>query len=708
MRLPHLLVLALVISFAVLSAPPAIAQAEKNATLVGRLTDPSGAAIAGAVVAAKPLDSSGRSAQAKSGPGGRFSLTLAPGPYRVRIERTYFAPLEGRFALVAGETRTWNARLNLQPLSSNVTVTAAAEPQTLQATAAPVDVITRTQIDDRQEIFLTSALAAVPGVSFSQLGPLGGVTSFFLDGGNSNYTKFLVDGVPVNEPGGAVDLSDFTLDGVDKIEVVHGASSALYGSDAMAGVVQIFTRRGETRVPLITVESDGGAFGTGHGAAGISGLAGKLDYAVSAGYFGSSGQGQDSFFRDTTLSGNFGWTFSQGNSLRLVLRNNSSDAGQPGQTLLGPPVPGQTTGLHDFSSGLTWNFTTGAHWQHRLSGFEWRFLETNVSPFGVFSPRYNRAGIEEQSTYLFHQGGVTIGYDYEVENGPTEGRHNQAGYFEARRQFGSRLTAILGGREEDNGFFGLRFVPRAGASYFLRRGHEMVGATRLRVSYGQGIKEPDILPRDCGPQLDPERSSTLEAGLDQAFDSDRFHSSATFFHNDFRDIVSFASVASSPNCPAFFGSYFNTDEARADGMRAALNARLLRWLSISAAYAYDDSKVLKAPNAFDPALAAGNRLFKRPLHSATFSANARFRKMTWNLAGYYAGRTADSDFLGLGITSAPSWVRWDLANSIQLGHGLSTIARVENLFNRHYQIAVGYPALRLNYRLGLKYTWGGE
>lgn len=708
MRLRSLVVLASLILCTIVFVRSAAAQDKRNATLSGKLGDATGGAIADARIMATPLNSSGQPVVTTSGSDGRFLLVLAPGSYRARIERTYFAAAEEQFTLSAGEARTWNVRLELQPLSANVAVTAAAEPQTLQTTAAPVDVITRQDVERRQAIRLTSALESVPGLSFSQLGPLGGVTSLFLDGGDSNYTKVLVDGIPVNQPGGAVDISEFTLEGVDKIEVVHGASSALYGSDAMTGVVQIFTHRGDTRVPLITMESDGGTFGTGHGGAQVSGLLRKFDYSASAAYFGSKGQGQGDFFRDTTLSGNVGWKFSGANSLRLTLRNNSSDAGQPGQTLLSAPVLGQSTGLHDFSSGLTWNFSTGSHWQHRISGFEWRFLETNVSPFGVFAPLYNRAGAEEQSTYLFHQGAVTAGYEYEVENGPTEGRHNQAGYFEAHRQFGSRLTGIAGGRIEDNGFFGVRFVPRVGASYLLRQGGNAIGATRLRASYGLGIKEPEILPPDCSPQLAPERSTTLDAGVDQAFASERIHFSAAVFHNDFRDIVSFASAAVSPNCPAFGGSFFNTDEARANGASAKIDARPLKWLSLRASYTYDDSKVLRAPNAFDPALAAGNRLFKRPLHSAALSANANFRRMNWNLAGYYFGRTADSDFLGLSITSDPGWIRWDFANSIQLGHGVATIARVENLFNHHYQIAVGYPALRLNYRLGLKYTWGGE
>ena len=82
--------------------------------------------------------------------------------------------------------------------------------------------------------------------------------------------------------------------------------------------------------------------------------------------------------------------------------------------------------------------------------------------------------------------------------------------------------------------------------------------------------------------------------------------------------------------------------------------------------------------------------------------------MNWNIAGFYVGRRTDSDFLGLGFTSDPGYVRWDLSNSIDLGHGFSTVAHFVNLFDRHYQEAIGYPALGYNYRLGLKYVWGGE
>jgi len=709
MRLPSAIAVML---FCTTSSLPRTANAQKNptATIQGSVTDPSRALIAGASIVVQANGSPAEPIRAVTGPDGKFSIALPAGRYRVSVEYKAFATFAQDLALAAGETREWNVRLQLERASENVVVTDSAEPALAEAAPDLVDVITRTDIDQRQEIWLTDMLASEPGLTFSRLGAYGGITSFFLDGGDSNYTKVLVDGTPVNEPGGAVDFSNFTTDNIDKIEIVHGASSALYGSDAMAGVIQIFTHRGTTAVPQITLEGDGGTFGTGHGTGQVSGMLGKFDYSAAEGYFSTRGQGPGDFFREATASGNFGWKFSDTDSLRLTLRNDSSDAGQPGQTLLpGGATLGQTSDIHDFAANLAWNFSSGEHWEHQLSGFESRFFLVENSPsFGSFTTDYNRAGAIAQSTYSFGKGAFTAGYENEVENGPSAGRHNQAGYVEARYQFGARLTTIAGGRVEANGFFGTRAVPRVGASYALRLGTGFWGATRLRASYGEGIKEPNILPPDCGPQLKPEQSATVDAGIDQYFASDRVHWSATVFHNDFRDIISFAFGGAAPNCPAFGGNYFNTDKARATGVNSSFEVKAARWLVIRGNYSYDDSRVLAAPNAFDPALAPGNRLFKRPLHSANLVANAHFLRMNWNIAGFYVGRRTDSDFLGLGYTSDPSYLRWDLSNSVDLGHGLSTVAHFVNLFDRHYQEAIGYPALGYNYRLGLKYVWGGE
>ena len=152
------------------------------------------------------------------------------------VQHPSFTHAEEDFTLAAGDTRIWDVRLELEPMSADVVVSASAEPATIENTAALVNIVTREQIDQRGEIWLTPLTQGLPGISFSQLGPMGGSTTFFLDGGNSDYTKVLIDGVPVNQPGGLVDFSNFSLDGIDKIEVVHGAASVLYGSDAMTGV----------------------------------------------------------------------------------------------------------------------------------------------------------------------------------------------------------------------------------------------------------------------------------------------------------------------------------------------------------------------------------------------------------------------------------------------------------------------------------------
>jgi len=711
MRLRLLPALVAGILFGTILAIPAFTPAQTTAAISGTLTDPSGAAVVGAQLNALTLDSSRKTTNTQSGQDGKFTLALSPGGYRVTVKHSSFTPAEQEFALAADETRTWDVRLALEPLSSKVVVTATAEPALAETMPVPVDVIARRDQGEREEFWLAPMLATAQGVSVARTGAYGGLASIFVDGGNSNFTKVLVDGTPVNVPGGGIDFSNFTLDNVDKIEIVHGASSALYGSDAMTGVVQIFTHRGTTRTPQLTLEGDGGTFETGHGGAQLSGVLGAFDYSAAASYFSTNGQGANDAYQDTTLSGNFGWRFSNTNTLRASVRSDASIAELPGQTLLGAPTAGTSNDLNDLSANLRWDFSTGEHWQNHLMGYESRNQDLSTSSFGPFLTKFNRAGLDARSAYQFRNGAVTAGYMFEEETGPAPTRQNQAGYVEARYQVGKRLTAIAGGRAEANGAFGTRVVPRVGAAYALRYGQGFWGATRLRASYGLGIKEPEMLPAGCGPDLKPERSNTFNAGVDQYFASDRVHVSVTYFHNDFRDIISFAFVGSDPNCRAFDGSFFNTDEAWAHGGNVSFEAKATRWLRIAGNYTYDDTRVVKAgPMDTDPSMIPGSRLFRRPLHSANLVANAHFQRMNWNFAGNYVGRRADSDFLfpPLGITSNPSYVRWDLANSIDLGYGLSTLARVENLFNNHYQDAIGFPALRLNWRLGMRYEWGRE
>lgn len=715
---------------------PVFAQAQSNASISGHVTDRTGAAISGAFIVAQPVFDARNSFRTRTIADGSYSLAFPPGAYRVSITSPQMSDVEQDFTFQDGQRREWNVRMELQPLSSKIVVSAQAEPAPANTVASPVTVLTREQIDQLQAISLSTLLSFTSGAAIARLGPLGGVTSFFLDGGNSNFTKILIDGAPVNEPGGDIDLSNFNVTNVDKIEIVHGATSALFGSDAVDGVVQIFTHQGTTEQPAVTLLGEGGTFNTQREEADMSGVLGKFDYAPAVSYFKSDGQGSNDRFRGTTLSGNFGWKFNDTDHLHLAVRNSASDAGQPGQTLLEPPLLGQSSDLHDFSANLSWDFSTGAHWEHRLAGTDSYFRDFVIDvPVFTEINQFNRAAFEAQSTYLNGPLALSLGYDNEVENGSSAGPHNrrnnQGGYLETHYQFGRRLTAIAGVRAEDNASFGTRVVPRTGIAYLAHYGNSgFWNETRLRASYGLGIKEPNFGQSfgadPCfpgNPSLQPERSTTFNTGIDQDLDHDRVKLSVTFFRNEYHDIVSFASCLPGGPCgfpipstctPADeqaedgFGLLFNTDAARAYGAETSIELHPLRWLSVLGNYTYDDTLVLKSPNAFDATLTPGNRLFLRPLNSANLILNAAFRRMDWNLAGHFVGRETDSDFLGLGFTSNPGYFRLDLGTQFTLHYGFSVLAHAENLLDRRYSDAVGYPALGLNYLAGVKYTWGGR
>lgn len=701
-----------------LSAQFAAAQNQLAGKLTGTIADPRGAMIAGAQIVAEPIPASGETIRGVSSSDGAFTLTLPAGRYRLTISRDSFKQIDEDISIAAVETRDLEIRMTLEPLSSKVVVTAETLPVDAESSPAPATILTREEIDQRSATSLPNLLATLPGFSLGRAGPEGGTTSLFLDGGNSNYTKVLVDGVPVNDPGGLIDFSNFTLDNIDKIEIIHGAESALYGSDAMDGVIQIFTHRGTTRVPEFTAFADGGNFATGRGGAELSGLLDRFDYSAGVSDLETQGQGPNDGFRNRTLSGIFGWRFSDSARLTLSLRDNVSAAGTPGQTLLQPPNLTDSIALHTFSGGLRAEFTTGSHWHHEVSGTELYNREFNFDPVYPSFYQYNRAGFSAQSTYLVHGFALTAGYEYEVENGFLSylgmhvRRNNQAGFLDARWQPIARLTLNVGARADDNADYGTRVVPRAGASYALRIAPGAFGDTRLHATYGQGIVEPrfdqSFGDDPCYPGnifLSPEESRTIHAGVDQKLASDRVRISADYFDSRFNNIISFINGPSSAGCPFGTGTFFNTNLASARGANFSGEARIAHWLSASANYTYDSTRTLSAPTDpadLDPNYLPGSRLLRRPVNSGNAMLNASLLRMNWNLSGYFTGQRFDYNYPGQIIN--PGYARFDLAASYNAFHGVSFYGRIANLANKQYQEAYGYPALGREFRIGVKYT----
>ncbi len=700
-------------------------QAQSNspdAHLSGRLTDLSGYGIGNVRITAQLENASiARDWSAISNADGAYLLVVPAGRYRIHFHHSSFVPRDAVLDLTAAENRTLDLCLEIERVSENIVVTANAEPLENSRTAAPVDEITREQIAQRQSVTLPDLLYTQPGVAIARTGPFGGLATLFLDGGNSSYTKVLVDGTPINDPGGFISFSNLTLDNVDKIEIVHGAESALYGSDAMSGVIQLFTHQGTTRIPSFDLFAEGGSFSSARGGGQLSGLLGAFDYSASGSYFQTDGQGRNDAFLNRSFSGNFGYKLSDSDRVRLNVRSNSSFAGTPGPTLQFPANPAASDALHILTANLNWDFHTGPHWEHRLMGTETRILDVSADPpFLTFVDQLNRAGFQEQTTFFYRQGLVAAGYSNEVENGFPGTLHahrdNQAGFLDARYQPHRRVTLNAGVRAEANGSFGTRVVPRAGAVLALRYGKGFWGDTRLRTSYGEGIKEPGLeqsfATDSCdpgNPSLRPERSRTYYVGFEQLLDSDKLRLSADYFTNRFRDVISFASGAITPGCPFGTGNFFNTDLARARGVNFSLESRPFRWLAIRGNYSYDDTRVLKSANPFaDPALQPGSPLLRRPLNSGSLNLNIGWRRMNWNFSGYFTGRRTDSNFVDPAQFENSGYARFDLATSYLIVGGISFTGRVTNLFDKQYQDAIGFPALGRDFRLGLHYRFSGR
>lgn len=730
------------------------------AQLTGYLYDPSGAAVVGAQVVAKSAESPGANpAATETSQGGYYSLTLPAGRYRLFITKAPFQSRQIDLDLADGESRTLDLHLQLAAMLSSVIVTGQTLPTNETQNSVPTDVITRQDIENRQAVSIPDVLQYSPGVAIGRTGAMGGTASVFLDGGNSSYTKVLVDGSPINPPGGAVDFSVLTTDNIDKVEVVRGAESAIYGTDAVSGVVQLFTHRGSTRVPAVSVFTEGGSFASVDTGAQLSGLVGNFDYSGATSYLQSDGEGPNNKFINRTISGNFGYAINPNNQLRLSLRNNDTDAGIAGQTVFTPPSLYQQYDQHLFTANARWDFTSGEHWHYQLMGTEaytrqhsynsqQSFYATDPNAFcpqtnpnavatGEFCDyvydaayNYNRAGFNGQATYVLQKVSFAAGYQYEVENGYIyylqQGhvrRNNQGGFLDLRYSPVSRLSLDVAARAEANDYYGTRVVPRVGGTYALRYGNGFWGDTRVRAFYGEGIKEPRFDQTygsdPCDPGnllLQPESSKTWSAGVDQKLANDRVKVSADYFSNNFYNIVSFEFCTPlapcpgtpPPGCPFGYGSYFNTDKARARGTHIIAEARATSWLLVNGYYEYDNSLILVSPNAFDPSLLPGNHLARRPLNSGAITFTGSYHRFSATFSGYFSGERTDSDFLGLGLTRNPGYARFDLTARYIFVNGLSIYGRAMNLFGESYQDALGYPALGRGLYIGVRYQFAGR
>jgi outer membrane receptor protein involved in Fe transport len=400
-------------------------------------------------------------------------------------------------------------------------------------------------------------------------------------------------------------------------------------------------------------------------------------------------------------------------------------------TPLQPPDPSEWSQLNSLLGSVELAVAAPNGWQHRFTGFDYlyRYNELNVNgdPARVFdSPshevdRINRAGFEYQGDYSERVWAhTTFGYRVENENGfvgdvnfppQTHGqRLNNDVYLEQQLTLG-RLSVIAGGRLIHDSAFGSTAVPRVALTWQALRGGEILSGTRLRFTYATGFKEPRLEETFAGPpftqpnlSLKPERSRSFEAGFQQDFFHNKYELSGTYFNNLFHDQINYVTV----DPVNFIGEYVNVNQAFAHGAEFVLRAKLRPRLLLNTAYTYTSSQYLDNPAPFDPTYNPGQPLLRRPKHSATALLSYMGNRWGANLSGGFVGRRSDSDFLGFGIDHAAGYVRVDAGGWYAVRPRVTAYVNIENALDRRYNEVVGYPALPINFRAGLRFRIGGE
>lgn len=675
-------------------------------------------------------------------------------------------------------------KMKVAAIQDSILVSATRTENNLSTTAASAYIVTAKDLARSQHVNVLEALRASPGVAVMQTSRRGGVTSLFVRGGESDYTKVFIDGIPINDAGGAFDLSDLTIDNAQQIELVRGASSALYGSDAMSGVLQFITRRGTSSIPELELSAEGGSFAFNRQAARIAGANSGFDYLLGFSHLRTNGRDRNDDYQNRIGSANFGYRFNERTSLRLLARSENSGLGVPGATARYFPDPDERARRRRIATGLRFTKQTTKNWHQSLSFVYAENNQLGLDPaaqdltkpntppdtnfafndfVSFFNNHQKRRGLRYQSDLVLpHNNLLSAGLEYEKENAVfdtgfagrnrvTPERNNLGVFIQDQFFAGSRVVLTAGLRVENNQTelpanfaavlkslgsapftgqvgYGTKAAPKLAGLFVVNKGNDAIGATKLRASYGEGIKAATLVeafsPNSFflgNPGLKPERARSFDFGIEQLFAQDRVRVEATYFDNRFRDQIAYVGD------PATFGgpiktaqgvltSFINNDRARARGLELSAALRPKRQLSLSGQYTLTDSKLIAAADVIDfvtlrliPNPEVGAPLLRRPKHAGAFNIAWVGEHFDVNLNAFFIGRRRDIDPVTFSrLVYNQGFSKVDLAGGYQLNTRMTIFARIENLLNQNYQEVLGYPAYRLTFSAGLRVRFGGE
>jgi vitamin B12 transporter len=615
-----------------------------------------------------------------------------------------------------------------------VVVTATIVPISAAAAPATVDVITGDELRRQGVTSVATALQSLPGVTFARNGSYGAATSLFLRGGETKYVKVLVDGVPVNDPGGAIDFSTLTTDNVDRIEVVRGPASVLYGADAVTGVIQIFTRRGRG-TPHATLSARAGTYDARDVDASLLGAVPSGDFSLAVARHATRGiYAFNNGFQNSVASGGVHLLLDPRTDLRITMRYNDDAYHYPtdaGGTVADTNAH-QSTERTILSAELGRVFTP--YFATRLS------LTSQSSSGGTDDRPDTPDGSGYQSVDRTRRRGaelraeltpadattLTLGAQIEQQDERTESesvfgsfastsafaasRRNTAAYAQALAELRDSVVLTAGARIDDNERFGKFGTYRLGASWGAPTG------TQLRASVGTAFREPSFYENYAtgyvtgNPALSPERTATWEVGLRQHVLGDRVVLGITHFDQRFRNMIDY--TGSTAACGA---SYCNVARASARGREFEARVAATRRLSFDANLTHLETRVLTA--GFDSTSGglyhAGEPLIRRPTTNWNLGGAFTSTHGSADLRVTHVGGRTDRDFRLYPAVAVvdPAYTIVDASGNLplrpfapSLGAAELTL-RIENALDTNYQSVFNFLSPRRTILGGVRLTF---
>jgi vitamin B12 transporter len=641
-----------------------------------------------------------------------------------------------------------------------VVVTATRTAVPLADAPGSVTVVTGAELREHGVHFVADALRRVPGIAVAQSAGPGALTSVFMRGGESDYVQVLVDGVQANDPGGAFNWAHLRAEDIDRIEIVRGPASVLYGSDAVSGVIQIFTRAGgaprvsasistargakhaagasaATGATAGTASPDGSdAFGTHAFDASVTGSSplprGTLSYGASGGRTLSDGlYAYNSDYDNTTFAGKVGWTGSAFDMM-LTARRTAHQYHYP------TSGSGMVFDRNQVARGTA--AALGLDLGYRVTQrIEMRALTTlHAADARTENPPdtpdhgsdwstadQTRRGVDVRANIELPLAAVlTVGAEREWQRATTafesvsqfgtfadssRNRRSNTGWY--AQLHGSPVRAIVttvGARIDDNETFGTFRTARAAVGWRPRT------SLRLHAALGSAFKEPTFYENFAtgfvrgNPALQPERSHSRELGVEQTFVGGRGTAAATWFDQRFRNLIqyTFTAMPGEPN-------YHNVGAARARGLELAAQLHAAR-ASLNGAYTFTDTRVTDEGFGTDPLFQHGEPLLRRARHTAVLGAAAQLRPAVRALVDVrYVGERHDLDFTdpaqwsGVRTTLEP-YTSIDAGATYLLQRGRTSLEaglHVRNVFDTEYAEIYNFPApgrvLELRLRAGM-------